>query len=293
MINDFPPLINDEMIFGYIYRYHMFSGNLNFSETAKEIWGNSNQWIYSTLFPFVASSLIEKMGITQHDYILKHTVIPFYKIFIMKEKYEQLEYNIFSNNRYFSRQLFKGMKIIKNQRSINYCPLCMEENYNIPLILRQHNVDGIFVCTKHRCYLNTLCWEKVRNRDKFCWDNLDRTVRYTNNYLLLDVASDVYYILNHNIGLDLYMIRRILYTIAKERGYVNLDGKWVDQKTKLLRRNFLDIPKEYNELIQYLSFQKVASEKIPYSIHPINYILIINQLYGNFENFVNLNNIHF
>lgn len=291
MINDFPPLIKDEMVFGYIYRYHVFSGNLNFSDTAQEVWGKNNQWIYSILFPAVASSLIEKMGITQHDYILKHTVIPFYKIFIMKEKYEQLEQNIFSNNRYFSRQLFKGMKIIYDHRSINYCPLCMEENYNIPLILRQHNVDGIFVCTKHKCYLNKLSWEKERIRDILRWDILDRTVKYTNNQMLLDVANDVHYILNNNIELDLYKIRNILYKVAVDKGYVNVKGDWLEHKMHLLRINFHDIPEEYTEIIQYISFKRMASEKLPYSIHPLHYILAINQLYGNFDNFLKSNEI--
>ena len=291
MINDFPPLIDGEILFGYIYRYHIYSGNLHFSDTAQEIWDDINKWAYSIIFPLVANNFIKAMGMTQHEYIFKHTVLPFYKLFIDKNKYDQIVFEMFSNNRYCANRLFKGTKINIDHKSINFCPLCIEENYDLPLIKREHNIDGVYICVKHKCYLNKHCWGKERKRDIFGGDIVDKTVRYSENNLLLEIADDVLYILNHEILLDINSLRDHLNKKAMVLHYVNKDGYWKQEVGNSLRNSFNNVPKEYQQWIKYLTIQKVASERIPSYLHPICYILVIHQLYGSFENFIKENNI--
>lgn len=55
---------------------------------------------------------------------------------------------MFTNNRYCLRQLFKGFNINLNDKIIHFCPLCIQENYNMPVIVGEHNIDGVYVYVK-------------------------------------------------------------------------------------------------------------------------------------------------
>jgi len=110
MLNDYIPIIHGELLFGYVYRYHIYSGNLSFFDTARDIWNDRNKWVYSVLFPYITDEILSELKMTKDEYIFNHTVLPFYMTFVNKKKNTMILQDIYFNNTYSAHLVIKGRR---------------------------------------------------------------------------------------------------------------------------------------------------------------------------------------
>lgn len=287
MILDYPPIYKGELLSSYVYRYHYYSGDINFSDTAFEIWGNRNKWISSIIFPASASSIIEQFGISKEQYIRDHTVLQFYKAFLQPKGCKKIEYEMLYGSTVHLKALQKNIAIDYDNLSFHYCPVCIKENNNLLIIRREHQIAGVYVCASHGCYLEKYIIRNRRDRIRFDKYDFVKCANFKNNKILLDISKDVSYILNHDLQIGFCDIINILYEKLKLEGILRNNGRVNISRDIIFRQNFREIPEEYKDIIRYISFEHMVQVNNYSFIKPLVYILVINQLYGSFENFYN------
>ena len=154
MIAFFPELYADELAYSWFSRYHVHSGHLTYSTTARNLYGDA-QAIPSAeflgTFSEEAQQIIEYHMPIQ-TFIEKHTMFPYYSRFLpVDRRRTALEYILAKDLRY-NDAIYKR----KGKSKMRYCPLCAaadRQRYGETYWHRKAQLAGVNICLEHRCRL--------------------------------------------------------------------------------------------------------------------------------------------
>ena len=154
MIAFFPELYEDELAYSWFSRYHVHSGNMSYSATARELYGEA-QAIPSAEFLGSFSREVQRI-IEQYmpliTFIEKHTMFPQYARFLpVDRRRTALKYIIARDVRY-NDAIYKR----KGKTLMRYCPLCAaadRQRHGETYWHRKAQLAGVDICLEHRCCL--------------------------------------------------------------------------------------------------------------------------------------------
>lgn len=154
MIVFFPELYEDELAYSWFSRYHVHSGHMTFSTTARDLYGEV-QAIPSA--EFLGSFSVEVQRIIERYmplpiFVEKHTMFPQYARFLpVDRRRTALEYIMYRDLRY-NDAIYKR----KGKQQMRYCPLCIatdRQRYGETYWHRKAQLAGVDICLEHRCRL--------------------------------------------------------------------------------------------------------------------------------------------
>jgi transposase-like protein len=160
MILQFPTPYPDELLYSVIARYHIRSGNCFWKHTLEDIFGRRTISA-SVFFPSGIQSLIQRLPknttMTEQQLIEKHTMFPFYTVFLPTEKAQSIYEAMMSDD---GRKIYMQSGVmasaIPQNQYIKYCPSCFKEDlskYRELYWHRLHQLPGSLICPKHEIWL--------------------------------------------------------------------------------------------------------------------------------------------
>lgn len=158
MIGVFPKPYEDELAYSVFARYFSMSGYQCFSSVAEDLYTNpknkpSIEFINS-LSQDAINYVVGFYG-SLDKFILKHTMFNYYSTFLPHSRKQQaFEFALKMD----IKSLMNALPIpqSKASRYLRYCPLCVKEDrnqYGETFWHRSHQINGVNVCYKHKCYL--------------------------------------------------------------------------------------------------------------------------------------------
>lgn len=155
MIAYFPLVYPDELLYGWIARAYVKSGYPAYSYFAEEFFKRkmvTPDIEFLNEYTPAALSMLTK-DITMDEVIKKHTMFPYYARFCTKD--ERLNaYEAALKTQIISYQIPKFRK--HNGYFVKYCPICAKndrQKHGEAYYHRIHQIDGIEICTVHKCKL--------------------------------------------------------------------------------------------------------------------------------------------
>jgi len=160
MILQFPTPYPDELLYSVIARYHIRAGNLFWKHTLDDLFGKRTTC--ATVFlPSGIRSLVQRLPqnttLTEQELIEKHTMYPFYTVFLPTEKAQSIYEAMLSDDgkKIYMQSGMMASAIPQNQY-LKYCPSCFQEDltkYGELYWHRLHQLPGNLICTKHELWL--------------------------------------------------------------------------------------------------------------------------------------------
>lgn len=158
MLPFFPSPYPDELLYSVIARYHVWSGNTDFSTTINEIFNKRTSPIVElpTTLERICEKLPEGTRITPEHIINNLTLYPFYRPFLSEEKDRKIRQNMITTNEgRVNPQNYLGFSRTYKPRFgyLRYCPKCIEEDERIrgeSYWHRSHQAFGVYICSRHR-----------------------------------------------------------------------------------------------------------------------------------------------
>lgn len=154
---DYPAIGAKELLYVYTLRYHKYSGN-KYLDTSFRVIYKTDENIHNSLCPRHVASALDAFNLKEEDYLDNYSVLPFQRLFLKKDRYEQLcETAIYGDNPY-TRLLHDKNTPVSNSggRELYYCPVCLKEKKLYKSIKLHHQIPDVHVCTKHHCHLNSI-----------------------------------------------------------------------------------------------------------------------------------------
>lgn len=304
MLSYFPKFYNDELLYSAISRYHMVSGNQNYKTTLLEIF-DSDKKIPILEFAANLSALINKLPvdfqIESKNIIYNHTMLPLYSPFLPEERKESIIKTILYND---GRGVKTKIGIVAGdvcpKADLMYCPLCSREEYEKygeSYFHRLHQVQGVFICSIHKCLLKKYPIKRItQSRIRYIkMDNkiLDQMVEYDipNIDKHIRIAEYAEYILNNDLdSFNQEKVHKKYIELLQKKGLVNVNGRIKQKKVFEEFKSFfnedllntlqsnIDYNNEYNWL-------KVLLRKPRRVVHPLRQILFIMFICESIEQF--------
>lgn len=156
MIDYFPKLYPDELVYSYLARLGVHNGYLTYSLLSQDLYGKINYTpsmeFMNKLMPDVEAHIrnIKNM----EEFIIEHTMYSFYGGFMKEEQKKKAIRAIVEG----TGEYYKVMPMIKNNKTryLRVCPMCVQEDRNKlgeAYWHTKHQMIGIDVCALHGCNL--------------------------------------------------------------------------------------------------------------------------------------------
>ena len=157
MIAFFPEIYPDELLYSQLARYHKRSGYARYVFTVADIYNNEK--LVHPSVDFVNRFTPDAMQwITKYEpwetIAEQHTMYPAYIRFLPKLRRIDAVNGILSCEGNWKNLMC--MPLLNESRFIRYCPECAKEDrekYGETYWHREHQIQKIRVCPKHRCFL--------------------------------------------------------------------------------------------------------------------------------------------
>ena len=153
-----PEIYPDELVYSWLARYYIKTGYIRYSFVAEELFQRKttrpdiefvNQYTTSVL-----QAMTEK--IPMREVIEKHTMFPYYGRFVPKERRNQAFTAMVQTKGNYHNLLPMPKRKKNAERFLRYCPICVENDrsqYGEAYWHRIHQLQGVAICSVHRCYL--------------------------------------------------------------------------------------------------------------------------------------------
>lgn len=160
MIIQFPTPYPDEILYSIVARYHIRSGNVFWKHTLEDLFGKRTISA-SVMLPSGIGSLVQHLpkNTTLNEQVLieKHTMYPFYTVFLPKEKAQSIYNSMLSDD---GKGIYMQSGImassIPQNKYLKYCSACAKEDiamYGELYWHRLHQLPGKLICPKHELWL--------------------------------------------------------------------------------------------------------------------------------------------
>lgn len=301
MLAFFTDPYEDELLYSALARYHYYMGDISCKQTLVELFNKFTKLPAIGLpsdLNILSGNLNNKLYNAQY-LIDQHTIMPYYKPFLFKNRYEKIERimnigrggDIYSTIGISAGGLFQG-------NVLRYCPTCIEQDkkqYGEAYFHRAHHLDGILVCHKHGTMLNQYTELPARYKTKYirlndaCIDKyVEENTRY--NDQLLWLADAAYYLLSSSLDINYEQVHQKYLKQLREKGYVSWKGM-IDQKqfyndfTRYYSDYFLNMLHSRIEYSNEYNWLKVITRNSKRCSHPLRNLLLINFLFGDIKAF--------
>ena len=163
MINCFPLIYKDELLYSIIARYKRTCGIQGNQNLIRDLY-NKNQGMLSIIFPIHIDSLVKKLPqgtqINSNKVLNENTMYPFYTKFLPEKLSEEIKEGMLRRDRFngIVKAGFIGSKV-KLNKYLKYCPMCIEDDMKIlgeSYWRREHQVVGVLFCKKHKIKLKDI-----------------------------------------------------------------------------------------------------------------------------------------
>lgn len=160
MMNCFPTIYENELLYSCVSRYRREAGIVNKKALMNDLY-NQNVSLNSIYFPVhceqIINNLPDKNIITVDKLIKEHTLFRVFSSFVNEEK-ALLIYNGMKCSEKFNAYAKLGLigTRIEMQNNLLYCPKCLEEDmkkYGESYWRVLHQIPGVFYCNKHNSLL--------------------------------------------------------------------------------------------------------------------------------------------
>lgn len=180
MINCFPKLYEDELLYSAVSRYRRQCGLMNKESISRDFIFKTNK-IFQIFFPLrlvkVAETLPIASKITAEYLLYNHTMYPFYTKLLPENIKNKIKNDMITKDNINIISNLGSGNIIRQSNYLKYCPKCFKEdvdNLGESYWRREHQVAGILFCSKHKIQLEeskVLC--SSINREYVCLDDID------------------------------------------------------------------------------------------------------------------------
>lgn len=307
MINFFPELYQDELLYSGIARYHVRVGNLDAKSTLRDLYDKDT----ITAVVEMTSNLdtlinnLPAVVYTADEIIRNNTMYSYFAAFIPKDRADRLYQLMKGNNgSKIYNELGLSNKILKLNNYLRFCPKCYKEDtnkYGETYWHRMHQVAGVDYCIFHKCRLLD-SKISVRNKNRQEYIHADLEIRkydieemereqkcslFSNNKNILEksivLGKDVKYLMAINIKhqelnyfREIYLNKLIDLGLASRKKIfqdiilLKFKAYWGEEFLNSINCNF-----DINKLSNWVT---TITRKHRKGFHPIQHILFINFL---------------
>ncbi|ODB55051.1 hypothetical protein A7311_20665 [Paenibacillus polymyxa] len=158
MIN-FPTPLPDEVLYSVFARYHVNSGNESSRKTLRDLFSTSNDSAVTAYSGhlYALHTRIPGKAIPVSYLLEHHTLIPYYRPFILENRYNRILQSLVHTN---CQSIYMWMGLpasgVESPLFLRYCNQCVSIDrlkFGIAYWHRSHQLTGAFVCPEHQCYL--------------------------------------------------------------------------------------------------------------------------------------------
>ena len=283
MICDYPAVMENELIYVYVLRYHRFCGNSSITRTFKDFF-ELGSGITGLYFPGNANHFLKQIQMDADTYLRQHSIWPFYKLFVSEAKYQKIKQLAIYDNRNLSRQIsqcydYEDDSLIKN--ALWYCPICHKERKDFSDIKIFHQIPGVYVCEKHHCRLKAL---PIKKREFLSTpEKWDVSFETCDDKWLNEIAEDVKYVMEYQPDIFVDSISKRIKDELKK--LIVVKGKKLVEAELL--GQYKELPMEYQDYYKRFTLDRYLLGKSvnPY-VTPMEYIILIRIMFGSLEEFV-------
>jgi hypothetical protein len=306
----FPTPFPNEDFRSVLYRYHIYSGNKEVKNTAKELFGAQSD--YFTVFPRNLNKLLHKFPLNHSfdvDSILeKHTLFNIFKPFIPSQRMGELyhEINYGAKPEYSNIGKLMGNKYGKCiSEEIRYCPRCVEEDnqkYGVGYIHREHQISFLDICPEHDQELITQCQEcrtplsysfngKCKHGHEIIMETKNQSIVDDLFRFKKEIYLDIIFLLEKSQKLSSNFIDRRLREYLFHKGYFHRGGSIKRKKllSDLCNHFSQKIISALGLTVNYLKLENTL-DKLLYKVELVPniplYVLFARFLAGSMENFI-------
>lgn len=305
MIRYFPMPYPDESVYSIFVRYDKLTGNNNYFVTAEDLMGKMHlkvNFSFANNLEFLSKELPKDTTFTPDYFILNHTVLPIYKPFTPKERYEQAVMNL--KDGYIASALsaigYTAGSLL-DISGFKYCTECIKEDrekYKGAYLHRTHQIDGNLVCSKHKSLLQIFDVPKIA--DNIMFYDIDKLETQDSRQSISEKAIQELYNLSCDIDMLFHKYNDIPdFDIIKEKYYSKIDDKGYFFKSGLVNqtelhkdfinyysKDFLDALKSNVYVNDENSWLRTITRRKNKAVHPIRNLLFIRFLFGDISNFI-------
>lgn len=183
MINCFPRLYKDELLYSVIARYRRMCGIINKNTIVQDFY-NKKQGMFQMLFPLHLNKIVEMLPsgskITGEQLLLNHTMYSFYTKFLSKQISDDIKDGILNKeNMSIMVKACLHSRDANINKYLKFCPLCVSEDIKVlgeSYWRREHQFNGILFCSKHGSELqeSNILMTKINN-EYVCLDDIKIT----------------------------------------------------------------------------------------------------------------------
>lgn len=171
----FPEVYPDELVYSLLARFYVKSGYLALTYALEDLYihryTTPDTEFLNEFRPDMVETLIRQNSL--ECLVLEHTMFPSYGRFLPGERKKAAYQALLCMKGNFNNLL----AIPKNQRGegryLRYCPLCAKEDrerYGETYWYRLHQIQGVDICHRHRCYLKGSQVSMERKASPGLWD---------------------------------------------------------------------------------------------------------------------------
>lgn len=261
MINWFPKMYDDELLYSVISRYKRRSG-IYLKKSIMEDFYDKSVGMFQILFPIYLGKMSEMLPINSdikpEELILNHTMYPYYTKFLPKNIADDIFFSMLNGDNksiMIKARLHNGEMV--GNRYLKYCSLCIKEdmkNLGESYWRREHQVIGVWFCYKHRIQLkeSNITTSKTNNRYVCVEDIKETNQRVINNNFLkyniryIELVKELKIKNQKEIDLqsinNFYLYKLKLLNLTTEGGQIR-----IRELSEMFLRYY---PKEYLQLMQ-------------------------------------------
>lgn len=310
MLSYFPDPYPDEILYSVFSRYHVRSGNLSPTVTARELFGTKRPSL-SMFMPQRIDNLIGNIlkgsMYTAEDLIFANTMYPFYTAFLNYERVLKILEGMKGSNNMNECQMAGINSQPCNHDFLRFCPSCVKDDLKMfgeTYWHRLHQVSGVFLCPVHNeMLLDSKVFIRSAYRDFYPADKsvcsiYKHSLNFNSNTFeqLLNLARDIEWIFKNHTKLHYFHGAANKYMIGLiKKGFTTTTG---NIKRRKLHSNFLDLYS--NGFLKLIGSEieisseswitKILTENI--NGHPVRHLLLIRYLYGSCDAFFESNHEH-
>ncbi len=161
-VSFFPVPLPDELLDSVVYRYHHLSGASNPAVTVETLFGKGVKFV-PKLITNHAEVLWEraakKLFANADDLINGLTLLPAFGVVLDRRQMETARQDSYDDCNFGVGTMYRT-QIHVVQPEMQSCPMCVAEEHDhlgIAYWHRSHQLDGVAVCHRHSCDLQSAC----------------------------------------------------------------------------------------------------------------------------------------
>lgn len=300
MLGFFPRLYEDELLYSWLARYHLYSLNESPKQTMEELFGNRTQLAIPdlpTCLAYLHRQLEHFHPVSLEQWITKHTFYCYHTNFALPETREFVYQTMCNGVHKGAIHVMTGVMAsgVRDKERLMYCPYCVEEDfqrYGETYWRLSHQLPSVYVCTKHSCILqeSTVSF-RPKNRQEFvaatrenCSSNR-RNVTYSAKTMehLHVMAYDSIQLAIEGYEFNWELLQKAYRYLLQYKGIANVKGR-VDQHA--LAQQFqafygqeaLNLLQSSVDVEDPSCWLKAITRKHRKSFHPVHHLLLIRFL---------------